>query len=89
MSYTVDRIIDVIESDRPKSRSCIKFPCVICNKSKKNHKAIQCDSCDLWIHIGCNDISDAEYERLKIDDHPWYCLVCVLKYNMNNVPFTR
>ena len=46
-------------------------------------------SCDLWIHIGCNDTSDVKYERLKTDDHHWYCLVCVLKYNMNNVPFTR
>ena len=56
---------------------------------KNNHKAIQCDSCDLWIHIGCNDILDAEYEHLKTDDDLWYCLVCVLKYNLDNVPFTR
>ena len=68
----------------------MKFPCGICNKSvKNNHKAIQCDSCDLWIHIVCNDISDAEYECLKTEDDPWYCLVCFLKYNLNNVPFTR
>ena len=56
---------------------------------KNNHKAIQCDSCDLWIHIGCNDILDAEDEHLKTDDDLWYCLVCVLKYNLDNVPFTR
>ena len=90
MSYTVDRLIDVIENVRPKPRSCVKFPCGICNKSvKNNHKAIQCDSCDLWIHIGCNDILGTEYERLKTDDDPWYCLLCVLKYNLDNVPFTR
>ena len=90
MSYTVDRVIDIIENNRPKPRSCVKFPCGICNKSlKNNHKTIQCDSCDLWIHIVCNDISDAEYECLKTEYDPWYCLVCFLKYNLNNVPFTR
>ena len=90
MSYTVDCVIDIIENNRPKPRSCVKFPCGICNKSvKNNHKVIQCDSCDLWIHIVCNDISDAEYECLKTEDDPWYCLVCFLKYNLNNVPFTR
>ena len=68
----------------------MKFPCGICNKSvENNHKAIHCDSCDLWIHIVCNDISDAEYECLKTEDDPWYCLVSFLKYNLNNVPFTR
>ena len=42
-----------------------------------------------WIHIVCNDISDAEYECPKTEDDPWYCLVCFLKYNLNNVPFTQ
>ena len=79
MSYTVVRVIDIIENDRPKPRSCVKFPCGNCNKSgKNNHKATQCDSCDLWIQIVCNDISDAEYECLKTEDDPWY-----------NVPSTR
>ena len=65
-SCSIDRIIDILETNRPKLRS-VKFPCGICNKTvKSNHKAIQCDSCDLWIHIGCNDILDAEYEHLKI-----------------------
>ena len=87
MSCSIDRIIDILETNRPKPRRCVKFPCGICNKTvKNNHKAIQCD---LWIHIGCNDILDAEYEDLKTDDDLWYCLVCVLKYNLDNVPFTR
>ena len=86
MSYTVDRVINVIENNR----SCVKFPCGICDKSvKNNHKAIQCHSCDLWVHIVCNDTSDAEYECLKTVDDPSYCLVCFLKYNLKNVPFTR
>ena len=35
MSDTVDRDIDIIENNRPKPRSCVKFPCGICNKSVK------------------------------------------------------
>ena len=34
-------------------------------------------------------ISDTNYENLKTDPDPWFCLVCSLKYNLNNVPFTR
>ena len=71
MSFSVDHIISIIDNNRPKPRSCIKYPCGICSKSvKKNQKAIQCDSCE----------TDAD---------PWFCLVCSLKYNLNNVPFTR
>ena len=50
---------------------------------------IQCDSCDLWIHIGCNGASDTNYELLKTDLNPRFCLVCSLKYYLENVPFTR
>ena len=90
MSCSIDCIVDILETNRPKPRRCVKFPCGICNKTvKNNRKAVQCDSCGLWIHIGCNDILDAEYEHLKTDDDLWYCLVCVLKYNLDNVPFTR
>ena len=89
MSCSIDRIIGILETNRPKPGRCVKFPYGICNKTvKNNHKAIQCDSCDPWINIGCNDILDTEYEHLKTDDL-WYCLVCVLKYNLDNEPFIR
>ena len=90
MSFSVDHIISIIDNNNPKPRSCVKFPCGICNKTvKKNHKAMQCDSCDLWVHIGCNGVSDMKYEHLKTDLNPWFCLVCYLKYNLDNVPFIR
>ena len=47
------------------------------------------DSCDLWVHIGCNGILEEEYEHLKYDDDLRYCLICNLKNNLVNVPFTR
>ena len=55
----------------------------------RHHKAIQCDFCDLWVHCGCNDVSDTKYEHLKTDLDPWFCLVCCLEFNLENVPFTR
>ena len=31
-----------------------RYPCGICLKPvAKNHKAVKCDYCDLWIHIKC------------------------------------
>ena len=30
-----------------------------------------------------------KYEHLKTDLNPWFCLVCYLKYNLDNVPFIR
>ena len=33
--------------------------------------------------------SDVRYEYLKTNDDLWHCMVCVLKYNLDNVPFNR
>ena len=42
--------------------------CGNCNKIvKTDHQAIQCDSCELWVHIWCNDTSLSEYEQLKYE----------------------
>ena len=90
MTYTIDHIIGIIETGRPKSRRRVKFPCEICNKTvKSNQKAVQCDLCDLWVHIDCNGLLEEEYENLKYDHDLWYCLICNLKNNLVNVPFTR
>jgi len=40
-----------------------KYPCGICAKIvSQRHKAIQCDTCNYWNHIKCNEISDSNYE---------------------------
>ena len=45
----------------------VQFPCLKCNRAvAKNHKAVQCDICDKWIHIEIyNLISDMKI-KLKI-----------------------
>ena len=53
----------------------IKFPCAICKKTvAKNHKALQCDLCDQWIHIKCNLIDKKTCEKLKHDTSFWFCI---------------
>ena len=33
----------------------VKYPCLVCNRAvTKNHKAVQCDCDDSWVHIACN-----------------------------------
>ena len=86
----IDSIIESILNGRITPRSCVKFPCSICLKTvKSNHKAVQCDSCDLWVHIGCNGTTDNEYEFLKTCDDTWECLICYLKKTLVNVPYTQ
>jgi len=56
----------------------VNFPCRICDKAVANsHKAIECDICRCWIHIKCNNISSKDYEHLKHDNSPWFCIRCV------------
>ena len=55
----------------------IKFPCTICKRTvAKNHKALQCNLCDQWIHIKCNLIDKKTYEKLKHDTSFWFCINC-------------
>ena len=55
----------------------IKSPCKICNNPvAKNHKAVQCDKCQLWVHMKCNKINIQTYNMLKEDKTVWYCISC-------------
>ena len=64
----------------------VKFPCGICCKPVAcNHRAVQCDVCDLWIHIKCNSTSPNEYEKLMNSEEHWSCNKC---FN-ENIPFSE
>ena len=55
-----------------------KFPCSTCHKNvNKNHRAICCDLCDIWIHIKCNFLNLTDYTRLKNEKKPFYCINCI------------
>ena len=63
----------------------ISFPCKICEKAvAKNHRAVKCDNCDLWVHIKCNKINKQTYNLLMEDNTTWFCIDCtksILPFN--------
>ena len=63
----------------------VKYPCNVCHKSvAKNHRGIQCDICDQWVHIKCNHTSNSEYLNLQTDESSWCCQQCTL----STIPFS-
>ena len=54
-----------------------KFPCKICVKNVQDKdKAVQCDLCELWIHIKCNSLIYLDCRHLQNCDESWYCIEC-------------
>ena len=42
------------------------FPCRICAKNVHNKDiAGQCDLCEFWVHIKCNDLNYLDYRYLQ------------------------
>ena len=53
-----------------------KFPCKICAKNVQDKdKAVQCDLCELWIHMKCNNLY-LDYRYLQNCNKSWYCIKC-------------
>ena len=64
-------------------------PCGICNKKvAKNHKAIQCDICDKWIHIKCNLLKKSDYAHFQNPDNEQEQFICI-NCMSENVPFSN
>ena len=54
-----------------------KFLCRIWAKNVHDKdKAVQCDLCELWIHIKCNKLNYLDYRYLQNCDESWYCIEC-------------
>ena len=64
-------------------------PCGKCNRRVAiNHKAIQCDVCDKWIHIKCNGLKNSDYAHYQnpVNEHEQFiCINCMSE----NVPFSN
>ena len=39
-------------------------------------KSVQCDLCELWIHIKCNNLNYLDYRYLQNCNESWYCIEC-------------
>ena len=54
-----------------------KFLCKICAKNVHDKdKAVQCDLCERWIYITCNNLNYLDYRYLQNCDESWYCIEC-------------
>ena len=55
-----------------------EFPCGVCYKAvAKNHNAVCCDSCNLWVHKKCNNLTKFCYRKMQTSQEPWYCKNCI------------
>ena len=42
----------------------VQFPFLVCIRVvSKNHRTVQCDLCDSWVHIACNNLNVIEIYR--------------------------
>ena len=54
-----------------------KADCGLCSSTVlKGHKAVQCDSCDMWIHNECSFIAETQYETVNNTNCTWICPKC-------------
>ena len=74
------------------------YPCGICQKNvNNNQKAIECSSCNYWIHIKCNGTTNMEYNNLiesnnhltnkEIEEQEWLCNKCLIINMAEIFPF--
>ena len=42
----------------------------------KDHKAVQCDNCKMWVHNGCSFITESQYETLQNTNCTWIFPKC-------------
>ena len=40
---------------------------------------MQCDICDKWVHIACNNLNTYTYKKLQKDKSPWHYICCLQK----------
>ena len=54
-----------------------KCPCRICEKNVSDKdKAVECDLCELWIHIKSKNINYLDYRFLQNSNESLYCIEC-------------
>ena len=79
-----NKIIENIRNGTGPCNQNIPFPCGLCDKNvNQNQKAVLCDQCGKWIHIKCDNISNSDFEILKVepDNKRLTCIKCTIINN--------
>ena len=71
---------DINPNPGPTHNDSTIFPCGTCDQPVTwDNRAIRCDTCDQWYHIGCQDVHSKTYSYLVSDEHVairWDCMIC-------------
>ena len=46
------------------------------HQSTSGAQALQCEKCDMWVHVACDAIPPRVYKLLQSDDHHYFCPLC-------------
>ena len=67
-----DELLRIESGDGAWYCSNCKADCGLCSGTVLNgQKAVQCDSCDTWIHNECSFIADTQYKTVKNKNCTW------------------
>eukprot|EP00112_Aurelia_sp_Birch-Aquarium-sp1_P020905 Seg55.4 transcript_id=Seg55.4/GoldUCD/mRNA.D3Y31 product="hypothetical protein" protein_id=Seg55.4/GoldUCD/D3Y31 len=72
----------ILSGDVHENPGPVNNPCSVCGRAvAKNHRAIECDKCQKWCHIGnkCGKVALKTYKELAVkpDHFQWTCPRCM------------
>ena len=77
--------VEINPGPRPPDHDLTVYPCGKCKVPIDDHvdPAIQCDGCDAWHHVECQNLHTLTIERLEEEDATWHCSKCEMP---NRIP---
>ena len=70
---------DIEQNPGPGSQEIADYPCGSCDiQVKDDDMGIQCDDCNMWFHINCQNLNPKMYDILGNHSYSWVCQNCGL-----------